>query len=718
MNTSSSNPEQPQPKPGANEPVAHTLYVLVDHNTYLVANAFGDIDGGAVGMFYHDTRLLSEYQLTVAGRRPSLLSAAVSRDNVYFRSHLTNHPLPVLGEEDTPQGVIHIERKRFLWEERMFERICFFNYSEQPGKLPVELRFRGDFLDMFEVRGQKRPLRGTLTKPEVLDQGVMLHYQGLDHQRRCMAISFSRLPEHISGDSASFQIDIGAHERRELYVEVGSSIVSPGRTRYRSAAAQACRAMRRKEQRGARIKASGRLFQGWINKSRADLALLTADLPSGPYPYAGVPWYSTPFGRDAIITAYQSLWLNPCLARGVLAYLAAHQATEISTFSDAEPGKIMHETRQGEMSKLNELPFARYYGGVDTTPLFVMLAGAFAKRTNDRAFIEALWPALELATLWMETNASKNAEGFISYQRGEVTGLANQGWKDSHDAIFHRDGRTPVGPIALIEVQGYAWRAFLSMSTLARQRGNEQAAVRWQGIAENLRRAVEKCFWMEDQQFYALALDGNGQRCEVKASNAGHLLFTGLPMPERGKTVARQFLTNIFNNGWGVRTLETGAVRFNPMSYHNGSVWPHDVALCAAGMARYGEYTGVVRVLSGMFEAATFFGMRLPELFCGFKRGPGEAPVAYPVACLPQAWAAGSIFMLLQACLGISIDAADCRVIIRQPRLPIGIDRLEVRTLQINEHSVDLGFQRIGDRVAVYIERQDGPSLIRLDVKL
>lgn len=718
MKKTFSVPEQPQPKQCAIEPIAQNLFVLVDHNTYLVANAFGDIDGGAVGMFHHDTRLLSRYQLTVAGRRPSLLSAAVSQDNVYFRSHLTNHPLPALGEEDTPRGVIHIERKRFLWEERMFECISLFNYSDQPGKLPIDLRFCGDFLDMFEVRGQSRPLRGTFSEPEIFEQGVVLHYKGLDNQQRCMAISFSEFPGHISGDSASFQIYIGAHQSHELYIEVGSSIVQPGRTRYRSAAAQACRSMRRKEQRGARIKASGRLFQAWVNKSRADLALLTADLPSGPYPYAGVPWYSTPFGRDAVITAYQSLWLNPSLARGVLAYLAAHQATEVSTFSDAEPGKIMHETRQGEMSKLNELPFARYYGGVDTTPLFVMLAGAYAKRTNDLAFIDALWPALELATLWMESNALKNAEGFISYQRGEVTGLANQGWKDSHDAIFHRDGRNPEGPIALVEVQGYAWRAFLTMSTLARQRGNEHAAVRWQNIAVRLRQAVERCFWMEDQQFYAIALDGNGKRFEVKASNAGHLLFTGLPSPERGKTVARQFLTSIFYNGWGVRTLETGAVRFNPMSYHNGSVWPHDVALCAAGMARYGEQLGVVRVLSGMFEAATFFGMRLPELFCGFKRGPGEAPVAYPVACLPQAWAAGSIFMLLQACLGITIDASDYRVVIRQPRLPIGIDRLEVRELTFNQHRVDLGFQRIGERVAAYIERQDGPNLIRLDVKL
>jgi glycogen debranching enzyme len=718
MKNSAGSQEPPQLPPLVKETSVQNLFVLVNHNTYLVANAYGDIEPGAAGLFHHDTRLLSVYQLYVAGQRPSLLSASVSQDNVYFHSHATNHPLPLLGEEATPQGVFHIERKRFLWEERLFECIRLFNYSDQAGVLPITLRFGGDFLDMFEVRGQSRAVRGTIAQPEVFAQGVVVGYEGLDKHPRSMAISFSDEPTQINGDNASFRIKIGAHESHELYIEVGSSIMQPGRRRYRSAAAEACRAMRRKKQRGARIKASGRLFQAWLDKSRADLALLTADLPTGPYPYAGVPWYSTPFGRDALITAYQSLWINPSLARGVLAYLAAHQATEVSTFRDAEPGKIMHETRQGEMSRLNELPFARYYGGVDTTPLFLLLAGAYAKRTDDHAFIDVLWPSLELATSWMENNASNSAEGFITYQRGEVTGLANQGWKDSHDSIFHRDGRSPEGPIALVEVQGYAWRAYLEMSALAKRRGNDRAAEHWQTCANKLREAVERCFWMEDQHFYALALDRKGDRCEVRASNAGHLLFTGLPSVERGNAVAQQLLTNAFYNGWGVRTLETGAIRFNPMSYHNGTVWPHDVAICAAGISRYGEHQGAVRLLSGMFEAATFFGMRLPELFCGFKRGPGETPVAYPVACLPQAWAAGSAFMLLHACLGVSVDAADCRIVIRQPRLPIGIDRLEVRTLRINEHSVDLSFQQIGDRVAAYIERQQGPRLIRLDVKL
>lgn len=699
-------------------PCSQTLFVLVNHNMFLVANAFADIEGSDVGLFHHDTRLLSVYRLTLAGQRPTLLSAAVSQNNVYFISHLTHPPLPALGAENTTQGVLHIERKRFLWDERMFERIVLTNYGDHHSLLPVDLQFDADFFDMFEVRGQSRPLRGSINRPEVSQCSVVLRYRGLDDQLRTTAISFSETPAHIDGHSARFKIDVPARQSRTLYLEVGSSVVQPTRERYRLAAAQACRAMRKKQCRGARLKASGRLFQAWLDKSRADLALLTADLPTGPYPYAGVPWYSTPFGRDAIITAYQSLWLDPALARGVLAYLAEHQAMEASTFSDAEPGKIMHETRQGEMSRLKELPFARYYGGVDTTPLFVMLAGAYAKRTEDLAFIDTLWASLERATHWLERNASGNAEGFISYHRAESTGLANQGWKDSHDSIFHSDGRSPEGPIALVEVQGYAWRAYLAMSELARIRGDEKAAAHWQTCAEQLRDAVERRFWMEDRQFYALALDGAGERCNVKASNAGHLLFTGLPAPERGRAVARQLLAGNFDSGWGLRTLESGAIRFNPMSYHNGSVWPHDVALCVAGIARYGEQAGAIHILSSVFEAATYFGMRLPELYCGFKRGAGEPPIAYPVACLPQAWAAGSVFMLLQACLGITIDAAEKRVVVTHPRLPIGIDRLEVRRLRFGEFQIDLTVQRIGERVTAFIERQQGPGVVRMDVRL
>jgi glycogen debranching enzyme len=453
------------------------------------------------------------------------------------------------------------------------------------------------------------------------------------------------------------------------------------------------------------------LFNQWLQKSQADLALLTSELPTGPYPYAGIPWFSAAFGRDAIITSLQTLWLDYSLARGVLRFLAQHQATETSSFKDSAPGKIMHETRKGEMTALRELPFGEYYGGVDTTPLFVVLAGAYADRTGDLQLIDELWTALRAAVDWIERVADSHPHGFVSYARGAQTGLANQGWKDSDDSIFHADGSFPLGPIAVVEVQGYACAAMKVMAELAERRGEALAAMHWRVRADSLRAAIDQRFWMGDQCFYGIAEDGDGELCRVLASNAGHLLFVGMPDDRRGRQVATQLLSARFNSGWGVRTLAVAQAHFNPMSYHNGSVWPHDTALCTAGMARYGERDGVVRLTDEMFETAVHFGMRLPELFCGFPRAAGEPPIAYPVACLPQAWAAGAAFMLLQACLGVRIDGWSGQISITEPRLPTGIDRLTVENLRIGKRHITLRFQRVDQQVVALSEAAHGDRI-------
>lgn len=506
------------------------LFVLKEGDTFLVADAFGDVTGEGDGLFHNDTRLLSTFRLLMDGRQPALLSSAVSQDNAFFTANMTNHPLPPLGETSMAEGVIHLERRRFLWNACVYERISLANYSDAAARVPIQLLYAADFRDMFEVRGQSRPKRGDLAHAQVDDRGVALRYQGLDAVWRSAVVSFSEVPQRLTEGHAEFEVFLAGREHWTLYVEVGTTQTLPSRRSYRDAAAQARCILRLHRRRGARLRVSNRLFQAWIDKSEADLALLTTELPTGPYPYAGIPWFATPFGRDAVITAMQTLWIDPALARGVLSFLAAHQALETSTFRDAEPGKIMHETRKGEMAAVNELPFGQYYGGVDTTPLFVMLAAAYAQRTADSAFINGIWSALVAAIAWIEGNMTRHG-GFLSYARGEATGLANQGWKDSHDSVFHEDGSSPVGPIALVEVQGYTYAALRGMASLATGRGDDVASVRWSESASSLAARVEQAFWQDDLQFYAIALDGRAAHAACALPTSATSCSAASPRP-------------------------------------------------------------------------------------------------------------------------------------------------------------------------------------------
>jgi glycogen debranching enzyme len=675
-------------------------YALKSDGQFLVADALGDITGDNDGLFDDDTRLLSRFGLVVGGAAPSLLSSGVSEDNVFFRANVTNRPLPELGGRVTPEGVIHIERIRLLWARRLFERITLTNYGELAVPAPLEFHFDADFADIFEVRGYARAKRGQTLAPRLDAATATLGYEGLDGVRRACVIAFSQAASTMAHDSALFTLTLAPRARLSLYLEIGTAAAdAPDGRRFRKAAAQARMAMRRKRRRGAALHCARGPFETWLQKSRADLALLTTDLPTGPYPYAGIPWFSTPFGRDGIVTALQLLWLDASVARGVLQFLAETQAHSTSAFDDAAPGKILHETRRGELAATREVPFARYYGGADTTPLFVMLAGAYARRTGDLAFVDRLWPALEAAMAWIDGVGDSNRDGFVDYARTNRIGLVNQGWKDSNDSIFHADGTMAIPPIALIEVQGYVYAARRAMAWLAERRGDADRAQDLRARARTLRTAVEKRFWLPDAGFYAIAIDGTGEPCRVRASNPGHLLYTGLPSPPRALRVVQQLLSASFNTGWGVRTLASDQARFNPMSYHNGSVWPHDTALCAAGMAAYGHRDAAAKLLSESFDAAIHFGMRLPELYCGFVRRSGEPPVGYPVACLPQAWSSGAPFMLLQACLGVTVDGLAGVVRIDRPALPREVEYVALQDLAVGAARVSIAFQRIGDRV-------------------
>ncbi|HEY1752390.1 MAG TPA: glycogen debranching N-terminal domain-containing protein [Caulobacteraceae bacterium] len=677
------------------------LLSLKDGCAFLVTDQNGDIMGGAEGLYDHDTRVLSRLVFCIGERHPTRLSATLSKDNAVFTFHGTNRALPPVNGRGTPRGAIHIERRRALQDERLYERVRCTNFGLDQVMLPLVFDYAADFRDMFEVRGLKRAARGHAREPTLLGRHVLFAYDGLDGVRRTSTVAFSEPPWRMDPGRAEFMFTLAPGERMDLFVEAGAGEGDPpSRERFRGAIARARRTIRTRERRGAILRSSDDAHGAWFEQSRADLGLLISDLPTGPYPFAGIPWFSTPFGRDGLLTSWQTLWIDPSLARGVLTYLAARQATETSAFQDSQPGKIMHETRGGEMAAMREIPFGCYYGGVDTTPLFVALAGAYLQRTDDLALIGALWPTLTRAVDWIEQYGDSNGDGLLDYQRGADTGLANQGWKDSEDSVFHADGRYPQGPIALVEVQGYAFAAYQAMARMADRLG-EPGADRWRAAADAIRWRVESQFWMEDAGFYGIAVDGAGALCTPETTNAGHLLFTGLAAPDRALRVTRRLMSDAFNCGWGLRTLADGQARFNPMSYHNGSVWPHDTSLCVAGMARYGERRGAARLMADLFRASQTFGLRMPELLCGFQRRAGEPPIAYPVTCMPQAWSAGSVFLMLQACLGLSIDAARKEIRVVRPTLPMGMESLSIDRLDVAGARVNLVFQRVDGDVVV-----------------
>jgi glycogen debranching enzyme len=459
----------------------------------------------------------------------------------------------------------------------------------------------------------------------------------------------------------------------------------------------------------AAVDSSNSLFNEVVCRSIADLGMLTTVTPQGRYPYAGIPWYSTTFGRDGLLTALQMLWLDPGMAQGVLRRLAAYQATDNDPDADAQPGKILHEMRNGEMATLHEVPFGLYYGSVDATPLFVMLAGLYAERTGDDDTIATLWPAIEAAIAWIDGPGDPDRDGFIEYQRASDQGLVNQGWKDSQDAIFHADGSLAQGPIALAEVQGYVYSAKLLAARCVARLGKLERARSLAEEANLLATRFNESFWIDELGTYALALDGDKQPCRVLSSNAGQVLFTGIAPRERAIKVADTLMRPSFFSGWGIRTIAKTESRYNPMSYHNGSIWPHDNALIALGLSRYDQSQSVERLFSGLFEAATYMEMRrLPELFCGFQRSRRRGPTLYPVACAPQAWASATPFTLLEASLGLEFDPFANEIRLRNPRLPAFLDWVVLRNVQLGASSVDIKVRRHVSQVSVELLQRRG----------
>lgn len=694
--------------------------VLKHGDGFGVFDSRGDVrsePGGSLGVYYQDTRHLSDFTLTIDGVAPLLLSSILRDDNATLTCDLTNPDFYDKQKKlELAHDLIHLRRSRFLWKSGCFERINVRNFDDRRRHVEIAVEFEADFADLFEVRGFHRKQRGDLHEPKVSDASVLLSYSGLDKRLRTTSLHFDPAPTSLAGHRAVYAVDLEAGETRSIFIEVdyrqGTLAGRPVRS-YFLALRDARRELRYSSSRAAGIETSNEIFNEAARRSVADLYMLMTQLPEGPYPYAGIPWFSTVFGRDGIITALEMLWLDSSIARGVLRRLAATQATNVDDESDAEPGKILHEARHGEMADLGEVPFRRYYGSVDSTPLFVMLAGAYLERTGDVDTVRGLWPNVRAALDWIERYGDRDGDGFVEYARRNHEGLVNQGWKDSHDSVFHEDGRLAAPPIALAEVQAYVYGAWRAAAEIALSLGRESDVHAYERKAETLRAEFDRRFFDEALGTYVLALDGEKRPCRVKASNAGHALFAGIALPERAAQVVDTLMASSSFCGWGVRTIASTEARYNPMSYHNGSVWPHDNALIASGFARYGFRREAAQVFEGLFRASTYVDLRrLPELLCGFPRKQNRGPTFYPVACAPQAWAAAAPLSLIQSCLGLTFDPLGRRIIFSEPILPAFLDTIVLRGLTLAGMGADIALRRSREQVVVEVLDRRGPVTV------
>jgi glycogen debranching enzyme len=706
--------QKPQPEYyiiATDSPPAHQPFILKHGDTFAVTDRFGDLDSAArheCGVYHQGTRFLSELRLSLVNGRPLLLSSSVSQDNVMLTVDMTNPDIYFEGKLAMRRGGLHIRRSMFLLDSTCFMRVRVHNYSAEPIQTRLAIRFCADYADIFEVRGQQRGRRGEVLKTQRQAKSVALGYRGLDEVVRRTVLECDQSPRSVSDSDLTFDLRLEPREEQEITLRISFQLNHDAveQSAFHDAAR---RAKGDRSHISCSLATSSSRWNQWIHRCCSDIAMMLTRTPAGLYPYAGIPWFCTPFGRDGIITALECMWISPNISRGVLSYLASTQATESLPEQDAEPGKILHEARAGEMPALGEVPFRRYYGSVDATPLFLILAGAYYERTGDSDFLRGIWPNIERALQWIDRYGDADGDGFVEYNRRTAQGLVHQGWKDSDDSVFHADGSLADGPIALCEVQGYVYAGKTQIARVAEALENRELAARLLDQAQRLRDKFNQTFWCEELGTFALALDGEKRRCRVRTSNAGHCLYTGIADDDKAARIADLLASEHFFTGWGLRTVDDREVRYNPMSYHNGSVWPHDNALIAAGLSRYGHRDLATRILGGMMAVANFDeDLRLPELFCGFRRGSGTGPTLYPTACSPQTWAAAAVFPLIEASIGLSIDGVAGRVTFNDPLFPEELWELRIHDLSVAGSIVNLNLFRHDQAVAVTTHHTSG----------
>jgi glycogen debranching enzyme len=699
---------------------------------FLITDTLGNISGCEVGqqplpmgLFCRDSRFLSRLELQINGQAPVLLSS--NADQGFALSVLCANP----ALEGIAHDTIGLKRDLVL-NGGLFEDIQVTNYNTQPVTIQLSLSFDADFIDVFEIRGYKdRPQRGTTLRvlpssekeflpdnPSALElptEELALAYQGLDGAVMESRVKFAQtLPTRREGNTVFWDLTLQPHQplslsyRVQLLIDNQSAAVNDiPATLGQANAANVMEADQWTQQR-TRLEGDNETFNRVMLRAEKDIFLLRQQFNNETFLAAGVPWFSTLFGRDSLIAAMQTLMLDHAIAKSTLQLLAQYQGQTDDPWRDENPGKILHELRQGEMARCGEVPHTPYYGTVDATPLWLLLYADYFAWTNDTQLLETLWPHALAAMDWIDTQRSRT-NGYLTYEKQSQRGLDNQGWKDSRDCIVDRHGKQPPGPIALCEVQGYVYAAKVKLAHIARMKKRLDLAERWDGEAQLLKQRFNQDFWVPDLDFCAMALDGEGRPLDGIGSNPGHCLGLGIFTPEKAESVADRLMAPDMFNGWGIRTLSSDSPAYNPMGYHIGSIWPHDNALIAAGLRSQNRGDAAMEIATSLFDMTIWQPyLRPPELFCGHDRLENTPPVRYPVACSPQAWATGSLFQLLQVLLNLQPDAPSNALRILDPTLPKFLNHLAVHNLRIGSTVLDLEFERVNGTVACRMVRKRG----------
>jgi|Deesub1362A_J573_1020465.scaffolds.fasta_scaffold00364_22 glycogen debranching enzyme len=706
--------------------------VLKEGDLFLTTLPDGDVPEGnlaGLGLYYRDTRFLSCLEHFINDARPVLLSSA-TRGSHFSQIELTNAELRA-GDRVIPLQTIHLRLLRVM-RHALYQRLRLVNYNLFEVTLTLRVLIGSDFRDIFEIRGTDRPRRGSHLEPVKSSKSFTLRYRGLDEIVRGCRVVFDLPPAgmRVEADRALCTFHLTLPPQRKVHltwlIQPVTDLDEGDATRalpagrglemsFVSTAVDQANEYRKWKRQCTRFVTDNEVFNHSLERSVTDLRALYTAYSDGRIVEAGIPWYAAPFGRDALITGWQTLILNGDIARDTLRFLSRHQGREVDESREVEPGKILHEMRRGEMANCGEILHTPYYGSIDATPLFVILLGEYYAWTGDRGLLEEMRDALEIALSWCREYGDRDGDGYMEYLGQVEGGLTNQGWKDSWDAVVHPDGKLAEPPIALVEVQAYWYLALEHGARLLAELGDEDGACRLRMEARDLKQRFTRHFWMPDKDCLAFALDGRKEPVATVVSNMGHCLFTEILDPDAAGKVARRLFQSDMYSGWGIRTMSKWEKPYNPMSYHNGSIWPHDNAIIAVGLRRYGFLSQLEHLFTRLYEASLHFPYyRLPELFCGFTRRPTGGPVRYPIACDPQAWAIGSTFMFLQAMLGLSCSEDGLQI--KKPILPAWLRELKLENLRVRGGVVDLGFTRSREGTHCYLLRKEGDLRVIIEV--